>query len=102
MKTGDTVMFRGRRRFVLLDRPGGINLEALRGKGHVAYYSVGAPEKANVRVLRRATKRDVTRARRLMSLQCPPWTRIQWGDDGQPHYIHDLDHPTLRKRRAGL
>jgi len=95
-------MFRGRRRFVLLDHPGGLNLEALRGKGHVAYYSVGAPEKAKVRVLRRAAKRDVTRARRLMKGRCPPWTSIQWGADGQPHYIHDRKHRTFGKQRAGL
>lgn len=96
-------MFRGRRRFVLLNRPG-LVLEALRGrKGSVAYYSVGASEKAKIAVLRRGTKRDVARARRMMKARCAPWTSIRWGADGQPHYIHDLTHPTFRqKKRAGL
>jgi len=55
-------MFRGRRRFVVLNKPGMLWLELLRQSrfaGSCACYSVGAPEKAKLRVLRRGTRRDV-------------------------------------------
>jgi hypothetical protein len=109
MKAGDTIMFRGRRRFVVLDYPGGLNFERVQERkkkpwftslsnGHgsrhqnrVVYYSVSAAEKKSLRVVRRGTKRDVSWARKLLEDRCMPWTRIQWGSDGQPNYIHDLN-----------
>lgn len=91
MTAGDTVWFRGRRRFVVLIRPGGLWLERVRAGRFEgpAYYSASAKEKAGLRVMRHGTHRDVRHARRLVEQSCPPWTRVAWGDDGQPTYIHD-------------
>jgi hypothetical protein len=87
-------MFRGRRRFVVLDYLGGLNLEGVqerkKRRGHVVYYSVSAVEKRTLRVVRRGTKRDAARARKLLEDRCMPWTRIEWDDGGQPNYIHDV------------
>jgi hypothetical protein len=99
MKQGDTILFRGRRRFVMLVTTSGVALERLIGKGAVSFYSVGIPEKRQIRIVRRATKRDVTRARQKLSKACPPWTSIKWSKDGQPSYIVDLKHPTFRRKR---
>jgi len=59
-------------------------------KDRYSTYSVGAIEKKTLRVVRRGTKRDVTRSRKLLEDRRMPWTRIEWGDDGQPNYIHDV------------
>ena len=93
-------MFRGRRRFVVLDYPGGLNLEGVREKRprDVVYYSVSALEKKTLRVVRRGTKRDVAKSREMLEDRCPPWTRIEWGADGQPNYIHDLDRVERRPK----
>jgi hypothetical protein len=89
--SGDLILFRGRRRFVVLERPGGLSLERLRKIGpHVVYYSVSNAEKKTIRVVRRGTVRDATRARKLIEDRCLPWTHVRWNADGQPAYMHDV------------
>ena len=88
MKTGDTIMFRGRRRFVVANRRS-LVLERVIGDKPVAYYSVSQIEKATLRVVLEATPADVERARKLLESTCPAWTRIEWDSAGQPHYIHN-------------
>lgn len=91
MSAGDTIWFRGSRRFVVLNRPGGLWLDRVYRSRFAgpAYYSVSAKEKAALRVTRRGTRRDVLRARKLVEASCPPWTRVEWSADGQPTYVHD-------------
>jgi len=96
-------MFRGRRRFVVLNKPGGLWLERVRDSrfaGLAAYYSVGDAEKKKLRVLRRGTRRDVLRARRLLESGCTPWTRVKWGKDGRPTYVH-VPSKFPKTRRCG-
>lgn len=91
MKTGDTILFRGRRRFVIMVRPSGLWLERIqqsRLNGPV-YYSVSEREKAEIGVTRRGREADVARARRIVEKHCSAWTRVEWGADGQPIYHHD-------------
>lgn len=97
-------MFRGRRRFVVFNKPGMLWLERVRASnfvGNVAHYSVGDVEKKTIRVLRRGTRRDVLRARKLLEGGCTPWTRVEWGKDGRPTYVYDAKRfPKTPKRKS--
>lgn len=100
MKSGDTILFRGRHRFVAMVRPSGIWLERVqrsRYNGAVAFYSVSVRERAIITVVRRARVSDVARARRMVEKGCTAWTRIEWDADGQPIYHFDA---TRFPRRA--
>lgn len=89
---GDWILFRGRRRFVVLVRPGGIVLERVRpgrrGDG-CAFYSVGQAEKVATRVVKESTPHARSRAKRLLEARCMPWTSIVWDGDS-PTYAHDV------------
>jgi hypothetical protein len=100
MKSGDTILFRGRRRFVVLVKSNGLWLERVqrsRFNGPV-FYSVSAEEKATIGVMHRASAGDIGRARRMVEKHCAAWTRVEWDADGQPIYHHDM---TKFPRRTG-
>lgn len=91
MKMGDRIMFRGRRRFVIGVRPGGLVLKRVRpGKCMSAcvYYSVGSAEKEALMVIEPSTAYFRARARALLEAECQPWTTIVWDGD-EPTYVHD-------------
>jgi hypothetical protein len=91
MRMGDWIMFRGRRRFVVVVQSGGLMLERVRPSGYPApyvYYSAGSNEKDTTRVLKSSTVRARARARKLLEAGCRPWTKIEWDGD-EPTYVHD-------------
>lgn len=87
---GDWILFRGRRRFVVLEHPGGVVLKRVRPgrRNDCAFYSVGPAEKIASRVIKRSTPSARSRAKRLLEARCMPWTTIVWNGD-TPTYRHD-------------
>jgi len=93
IRTGDTIAFRGRRRFVVAARPGSLLLQRVRENrfpSPVVYYSVSGAELAATCVVQRGSAPQVARARKLLEDRSPPWYRIDWTND-QPRYVFDPD-----------
>lgn len=90
MKLGDTIMFRGRRRFVVCVRSNGLILDRVRPSGYPApyvHYTVGEVEKKTIKILSLATEESRARARALLEAGCMAWTKIVWDGD-EPTYVH--------------
>ena len=88
---GDWIMFRGRRRFVIGVRSGGLLLARVRPSRYQTlhvFYSVGGEEKMASRVVKSSTAKALTRARRMLEASLMPWTSIVWDGD-KPTYVHD-------------
>lgn len=105
MKMGDTIMFRGRRRFLVLADKGNLTLEkvhAIRHRSKVTHYTVGPGELATITVTARGTEQDRARARALYESDCLDHTRIEWSKDNWPTFVHMVDgveHRVERRRR---
>jgi hypothetical protein len=88
VKQGDTIMFRGRERFVVVDKASGLSLERVRENRYpsrVVFYSVSSREREGIPIVRHATAADIARARRLVEDDWPSM-RVEWVND-QPKYF---------------
>lgn len=105
IRMGDTIVFRGRNRFVVLADGGALTLEKVRASGPrstITHYTVGPGELAAIRVFARGDARDRARARKLYEGDCLEHTRIEWSDDDWPTFVHRVDgedHRVERRRR---
>lgn len=89
MRMGDTIMFRGKPRFLVLrHRPGGFLLEGVRG-GNVVYYTLGPAERELIGVTEPGDGRTRARARKLLESTCLSHTHIEWDGD-VPTYVHTV------------
>lgn len=89
---GDTIMFRGRQRFLVLVRRVGVSLEKLRPNrfiGMVTHYAITPAERRTIRVVREGTAAARARARALVEGTCASHTRVEWNGD-EPHYVHTV------------
>ena len=101
---GDTIMFRGTRRFLVLADSRSVTLEKLRAnhyKSLVTHYGITPAERATIRIVALATDNDRARARQLYEASCLSHTRIEWSDDNWPTYVHTVagvEHRYERRR----
>lgn len=75
------MLLRGRRRFIVLVKSGGLNVERVRDgrfPSKMVFYSVSEREKQTLTVVKKATPRTRARARKIVEESCSPWMRVEW------------------------